>query len=187
VLPTINPDGFVTMEVEPEVSSIGAPVQISGDLTAVSFQRTRLSTIITIKDGETVIIGGLIETNLTESETKVPLLGDLPGIGQLFRSNSDSRRGAELLVVITATVIRSVEDAYLVSVQQRDQTDIIPDSIKTSPLMKKLQVRPGEDVMHIQEKELLKQPEPRRYYGPPPPKDYGPPPPNRSDRIRIKT
>lgn len=209
VEPHINPDGFVQLKVKPEVSSIGAPVQVSGDVQAATFNRTRLDTTITVKDGETIIIGGLIESSKTENEAKVPLMGDLPIVGQLFRSNDDSQRRKELLIVITATVLRTAEDAYRTSIAQRDKTDIIPESVKQSPLMDKLQLKPeGEELemvqpqtephagppaeppveepIKIQDKDMLKKPRSEDHYGPSPSHYYGPPVPRRARQVSFQ-
>ena len=85
VTPHINPDGYVQLEVAPEVSSIGAAAAV-GSITAPTFSRTRLNTTVTVKDGETIIIGGLIETNFAETQNRVPILGEIPYLGMLFRN-----------------------------------------------------------------------------------------------------
>jgi type II secretion system protein D len=179
VVPHINPDGFIQLEIDSQVNNVGPQVQVGGT-SSVSIQGTELTTTVTVKDGETVIIGGLIETNTSESETKVPFFGDLPGVGQLFRTNSDSTSRRELLIVITTTVIRSEEDAYRMSIEQRDKTGIIPDRIKTNELMKGLRVQPptGDD-MPIQDRDMLHDEE--ESYGPRPTM-YGPPKPSAARR-----
>ena len=111
---------------------------------------------MTVKDGETIIIGGLIETSFTKTEAYVPWLGEIPYLGMLFSADEDTKRSKELLIVITATIVRTEEDAYRISVEQRDQLDIIPDRIKESPLMKKLQVRPADDEFGNNEREFLR-------------------------------
>ncbi len=185
VKPSINPDGFVQLVVKPEVSSIGDSVQLGGGLSNPSINRTNLNTTITIKDGETVVIGGLIEASSTEGESKVPLLGDIPWVGQAFRSNNDTNRRQELLIVITASVITSPEDAYRMSVQQRDKGDMIPMDVKQSPYMNKLQVQPNEDV-EIKNKEMLDKREPMETYGPTR-RSYGPPSPSRASQISVQS
>ena len=166
VTPHINPDGFVQLEIVPEVSSIGASAVV-GSISAPTFNRTRLSTTVTVKDGETIIIGGLIETFLSETESYVPWLGEIPYLGALFSADEKTKRSKELLIVITATIVRTEEDAYRISVEQRDQTDIIPDRIKEDPLMKKLQVRPADDAFGDDEREILqKEDEDNDFYGP---------------------
>ncbi|MCH8879843.1 MAG: type II and III secretion system protein, partial [Planctomycetes bacterium] len=178
VTPHINPDGFVQLEIEPEVSSIGASAVV-GSISAPTFNRTRLSTTVTVKDGETIIIGGLIETFLSETESYVPWLGEIPYLGALFSADEKTKRSKELLVVITATVLRTEEDAYRISVEQRDKTGIIPDSIKENPLMNKLQVRPADDELGEDEREFPPdEDEDDDFYGPRP-SAYGPEIPSR--------
>ena len=185
VTPHINPDGFVQLEIAPEVSSIGAPVVV-GNISAPTFSRSRLETTVTVKDGETIIIGGLIETSYTQTETYVPWLGEIPFLGMLFRADEKSKRSKELLIVITATIVRTEEDAYRISVEQRDETDIIPDSIKSNPLMKKLQVRPSDDELGDDEREFLQEEdEDDDFYGPRP-SAYGPEIPSRVQPVSYE-
>ncbi len=176
VTPHINPDGFIQLELDSTVNNVGPQVQV-GDTSSVSIQGTELTTTVTIKDGETVIIGGLIETISRQNEQKVPIVGDIPLIGAMFRTDGDSSSRRELLVVMTATIIRNEEDSYRMSIEQRDLTDIIPDKTKASPLLKKLQVRPG--VPPIQDREMLRKPIDEAYgpepgaYGPVVPQELG--------------
>ncbi|MBE7506611.1 MAG: hypothetical protein HS101_10035 [Planctomycetia bacterium] len=142
VEPHINPDGFVYMLVEPEVSSItDSTIQIAPGAFAPIFNRRTASTNVAVKDGETVVIGGLITTTENESESKVPLLGDIPGLGVLFRTTSRTKNRTELLIAMTPTVVRTVEDARRISIEKRDESGIITDEMKQSVLMGKLQVK----------------------------------------------
>ena len=84
----------------------------------------------------------------------------------LFRVDEDTQRSKELLIVITATVIRSAEDARRMSVDQRDKTGLIPDSIKENPLMNKLQVRSAEDELGDEADDLEPDAEEDDFYGP---------------------
>lgn len=147
VTPHINPDGYVLLEVAPEISALnpGSNVQISEGLTAPTFTNRRAETVVTVKDGETVVIGGLIQTQEDIRETKVPVLGDVPGVGALFRATSNTRRRTELLIVLTVDVVRDEFEAYRTSVKMRDQSGFMPESIKRSPLMQGLRILPGDD------------------------------------------
>jgi len=142
VEPHINPDGFVYMLVEPEVSSItDSTIQIAPGAFAPIFNRRTASTNVAVKDGETVVIGGLITTTENEAESKVPLLGDIPGLGILFRTTTRTKNRTELLIAMTPTVVRTVEDARRISIEKRDESGIITDEMKQSVLMGKLQVK----------------------------------------------
>lgn len=143
VEPIINPDGFVYMLIEPEVSSVtDSSVPIGNGIFAPIISNQSASTTVAVKDGETVVIGGLITTRETEAESKVPVLGDLPGVGALFRTTTRRNTRTELLIAMTPTIIRSVEDARRMSEFQRDIGGVITPEVKASPLMRQLQVQP---------------------------------------------
>lgn len=182
VTPHINPDGFVNLEVAPEISSIAdSTVQITEGLRAPIFNKRQAETSITVKDGETVVIGGLITTEEQKSESKVPILGDIPGLGLLFRATVQSKRKTELLIVLTPVVVNTERQARELSVKERDKADLLPDTVRQSPLLEKLQVKPEEEP--LAPREPLKRPtspdtgearpEARTDYGPSRPQ-YGP-------------
>ncbi len=146
VTPIINPDGFVNLQIAPAIKAIGtSTVTVATGITLPTFTNRSVETSVTVKDGETIIIGGLIKTETTDDETKVPLAGDIPILGNLFRTTGKSKTKTELLIVLTPRVIRTVEDARRVSLEMRDQTGMM-DKTRTSPLMNGLQVDPQSDV-----------------------------------------
>ncbi|NLX12757.1 MAG: hypothetical protein GXY44_03770 [Phycisphaerales bacterium] len=145
VTPIINPDGFVNMKIAPSIRAIGTSnVTVATGITLPIFTNRSVETAVTVKDGETIVIGGLIKTETTDEDTKVPLAGDIPILGNLFRTTSKSKTKTELLIVLTPRVIRTVEDARRVSMEMRDQTGMM-DKTRTSPLMNGLQVEPEAD------------------------------------------
>ena len=83
-----------------------------------------IQTNISVRDGETVVIGGLIQTRDDERRTKVPLLGDIPIIGAAFRSNQVSQTKTELLVILTPRVIRSGEAEAREAIRQLTEQEI---------------------------------------------------------------
>ncbi len=146
VEPHINPDGFVYMLVEPEVSSVSdSTLQIAPGAFAPVINQRRATTYVAVKDGETVVIGGLITTTETEAESKVPLLGDIPGLGVLFRATVRTKNKTELLIAMTPHVVRTVEDGRRISIEKRDESGIITDNMKQSPLFEGLQVKPEDE------------------------------------------
>jgi type II secretory pathway component GspD/PulD (secretin) len=110
VLPRINKDDFVTLEVTPEASSSteNATLQ-SGGGTAVQIPiintRTATTTVL-IKSGNTLAIGGLMRQDVSDNYTKVPVMGDMPVLGPLFRSKSLSKTKRDLLIFLTPTIVR---------------------------------------------------------------------------------
>jgi len=145
VTPQINPDGFVRMAIEQEVSDLtGSTVDVGQGVTAPIFFRRNANTTVTVMDGETVVLGGLITTRDETREQKVPLLGDIPGLGLLFRNDVTTERRTELLVILTPRVVRSVEDYRDLSIQERDRMTVISKDVLTNPMMGDLQVKPDE-------------------------------------------
>ena len=145
VKPIINPDGFVNMSIQPEISAIGSSsVPIATGVTLPTFTERKADTSVTVKDGETIIIGGLITSRTNDGETKVPIAGDIPLLGNLFRATRRNTVKTELLIVLTPHVIHDQQDARAISEQMRDQTGLIDDTRK-SPLMQGLQVLPEDE------------------------------------------
>ncbi len=149
VTPRINEDGFVRLEVEPEVSSLSqSTVQVSENVNAVIVNRRSARTTVTVQDGHTIVLGGLITTTDEDRLDKVPILGDIPLAGSLFRSTRTVKRRSELLIVLKPTVLRTTDDVDDVSQPQLDRIEgmdervdtlrkAIINSLQTDPEMRK--------------------------------------------------
>ncbi len=111
VKPTINTEGLVTLDINQEVSETGAPGV--GDSPIILTRR--ITTSITVGHGQTVALGGLFKDNESLAETKVPLLGDLPLIGHLFKYTAKKKEKTELLVFVTPTILTTTDDAVKVT------------------------------------------------------------------------
>ncbi|MBX3363717.1 MAG: hypothetical protein KF866_03030 [Phycisphaeraceae bacterium] len=112
VTPSISSDGFVRMEIRPSISAVTArTTQVSEDFNAPIISRREVETTVTVKDGQTIVIGGLIQTTDEERASKVPILGDIPGVGELFKTRERSRIKTELLVILTPRVIPGTRPA----------------------------------------------------------------------------
>ena len=178
--PHISPDGYVTIDLVQEISQIaGETVQLTEGVSSPVFQTRTVETNVTMRDGETVIIGGLIQTRKTESENKVPILGDLPFIGWLFRSTSVSEQRAEMLIVMTVDIVRNDADLRRVSKDQTDRYELTP-WIRKNRLMQGLRILPEDAGMgpadEMRSPSWIKEhtrPERRDQFGPRP-KVYGP-------------
>ncbi len=110
VIPRINASGWVTMKINQEVSAPVAPTAGSA-IQSPSINIRSVRTQITIKDGETVAIGGIISENKLLSRNRVPLLGDIPGLGLIFGNTSYTNTRTELIALITPHVIQDIERA----------------------------------------------------------------------------
>lgn len=125
VTPSINPEGFVRMRIEPEISRISKDTTaISEDFQSPVINRRRANTTVTVKDGQTVVIGGLIQDRFERIDRKVPFFGDIPLIGPLFRNKSESTSKTELLIVLTPHVVSSQEEIDAFSRRMIGKTSI---------------------------------------------------------------
>lgn len=105
VTPSINPEGLVNMTVRPEISSTtGETVQISEKLNLPIFATRSSETKVAVRDGQTIVIGGLIQDEIRDTVKKVPLLGDIPIAGHLFKRTEKSKAKTELLIFLTPHV-----------------------------------------------------------------------------------
>ena len=116
ITPFISPDGYVTLNITPEYATILTQVQASdenGPYTAATLLSRRNLDLknVRIKDGETLVIAGLINEEEQKSVGKVPILGDIPGIGALFRSTTSSKKKNEMVIMITPKIVTDTEDA----------------------------------------------------------------------------
>jgi type II secretion system protein D len=106
VVPSISTDGFVRMDIKPEISQLSEKTtQVSVDVTSPIITKRAVDTVVTVKDGQSVVIGGLIQTVEEKRRTKVPILADIPIIGLPFRTKKDMVTKTELLVILTPRVI----------------------------------------------------------------------------------
>ncbi|MEB3328570.1 MAG: secretin N-terminal domain-containing protein [Candidatus Sericytochromatia bacterium] len=108
ITPKINPDGFISMKVDPTISFIRETVRgaTNAEILATLKSSRKLSTPeVRVRDGETLVIGGLNQERTTETADKVPLLGDLPYLGSVFRRTDITKTTTELLVMITPRVV----------------------------------------------------------------------------------
>jgi len=112
ITPRISPEGRILMRVEP---SIIAPeetlISLGNGQFATAFRQQAVQTTVSVMDGETVVLGGLISKSNIRQENKVPWLGDLPYIGSAFRFRTQEQEKRELLVILTPHVIRNSADS----------------------------------------------------------------------------
>ena len=103
ITPLINADGYITTTIEPEVSSVIGFKGENNDLPVVSTRQA--STTVRLRDGDSVIIGGLLSEEKTDVVNKVPLLGDMPGIGYLFQHHTTQVTKKDLVIEVTPHIV----------------------------------------------------------------------------------
>jgi len=120
VTPFITPEGFVVMEIAQSYDSRGPNVIIDGNPVPTINKRVA-SAMLTVRDGEAVMLGGFITENRNKSSSGVPVLKDIPLLGALFRSTSRDSKRVELLVFMRASVLKTPEDASRLVEKEKSQ------------------------------------------------------------------
>lgn len=116
ITPFISPDGYVTMNIKPEYSTILSTVPATdavGTYTAATLLSHRNLELknIRIKDGETLVLAGMINEEEQKTIGKVPVLGDLPVVGSLFRTTTSEKKKNEMVIMITPKIVTDTEDS----------------------------------------------------------------------------
>jgi general secretion pathway protein D len=119
VLPLINPDGLVVMDISQNIEQLGTPTVIDGNPVPTTTKR-QASAKVAVRDRETIILGGFISTQKSKTKSGIPYLKDLPYLGALFRSKTDATKRVELMVLLRPTVLPTPEAAAIAATLQRD-------------------------------------------------------------------
>ncbi len=120
VLPLINADGLVVMDISQTIEQLGTPQRIDNNDVPTTTKRTAAAKVM-VQDGETIILGGFISSTKTKSKSGVPYLKDIPYLGALFRSSTDTSKRVELIVLMRPTVLKSPQAASLAATEERER------------------------------------------------------------------
>jgi general secretion pathway protein D len=143
VTPFIQANNLVQMILEPQMTSIdtSTPGQvieggsiISSPVYAPNLLKRSANTVVVTPDGQTVVIGGLISNNKSSSESKVPLLGDIPVLGNLFKFTSRQNAKDELLIFLTPHIMQMPSQLAAMTMHETGQTPLITNSIPEQEL-----------------------------------------------------
>ncbi|MCL4180363.1 MAG: hypothetical protein KJ072_21785 [Verrucomicrobia bacterium] len=110
VVPYITPDGLVVLDIFQDISQLGEFVQIDQNQVPTTTSRNAQATL-SVRDGETIILGGYIEETKNSGKTGVPILKDIPGLGALFRSKTEKNSRTELILLMHVTILKNPADA----------------------------------------------------------------------------
>jgi general secretion pathway protein D len=128
VTPFISSDGMVEMIVAPEISSVSdRTVNISQGVNAAVIDKRSADTVVVTPNGQTVAIGGLISTQKTDQDRRVPVLGDIPVLGNLFKRKVSTHAKTELLIFLTPFVVQRPGDLARMT---EDETGRLEDAPK---------------------------------------------------------
>jgi len=118
VTPQVGQDGRIMLAIHPTITEKVGEAVAPDRNTAPILDVRETNTVVTVADGETVFIGGLIQERTQETVASVPLLGDIPYLGALFRRNDQVKKKTELVILITPRVVRSGEGAEIAAREQ---------------------------------------------------------------------
>lgn len=126
LIPTINPDGYVTLELVQEVSAATNETQFGAPVISTR----EASTQMLVKDGQTAVIGGLIDRQTEDIRTGVPVLKDIPILGRLFGSTRRNRFNTELFLFITPRVVKTDEDVDVIREGIKQNSDLLKKPLR---------------------------------------------------------
>ena len=123
VVPRVNAGGLVVLEITQEVSDVVE--KTSSTLNSPTIQQRQIESTVAIQSGETIALGGLIRDSRTQGETGVPLLMDIPLLGNLFKTTTDFNDRTELLVLLTPRVLQGAQDARAITEELRQRLSVL--------------------------------------------------------------
>ncbi len=143
VIPFINDEGFVTMRLKPEISTVTSKLESKGGGIPL-VNKTEVETNIMVKDGNTVILGGLKSDDKSHIKRGLPGLGDVPVLGRFFSSTSDKMTSSEIVIFITPHIVNGAENYKSLRGTIKPFADYLPDNdsrksmsiTPTSPFLK---------------------------------------------------
>ena len=112
VTPQITPDNRIILDLNVKKDSVGQVVVSSGGVNVPSIDTREISTQVLVNDGQTVVLGGILETEKRDTEQKVPYLGDVPVLGRLFKTTRKTNNKDELLIFVTPKILREGVSVY---------------------------------------------------------------------------
>jgi len=154
VTPFITSDGFVEMVVAPQISSVsdstvtftsGIGTNNAGGSSAPIINIRSADTVVITPDGQTVVIGGLMQKTKLKSESKVPLLGDIPLLGYLFKRTVSNDAKTELLIFLTPTIVKNPRDLAMMTENEKARATDSKKAFTEEELNRYLHGLPGTE------------------------------------------
>jgi type IV pilus assembly protein PilQ len=112
VTPQITPDNRIILDLDVKKDTIGTITVLSGGVNVPSIDTKEIVTQVLMNDGQTVVLGGVLETQHRDDQTKVPYLGDIPILGNLFKTSTKRNNKDELLIFVTPKIVREGVNVY---------------------------------------------------------------------------
>ncbi|MFA7060860.1 MAG: type II secretion system secretin GspD [Pedobacter sp.] len=119
IRPQISEGDYIRLDINQEISDVKDTITVGSGLTDRTTTKRSAKTSIVVKDNETVVIGGLIQDKENETISKVPFLGDIPGLGWLFKTRTKTRNKTNLMILLIPRIVKDAADLATVSDDQR--------------------------------------------------------------------
>jgi len=131
VIPLINSDNEITLTIAQQNDSLAGDRIIGGNAVPI-INTQELVTTVTVQNRNTVILGGLIEDSAQDQTTGIPILGDIPLLGNLFKTTNRQRPRTELIIMVQPEIVRGITDVNRASADRVDETFVGPDALDFS-------------------------------------------------------
>ena len=146
VTPFITSDNLVEMIVSPQISQLSdQSISVSPGVNAPVIDIRSADTVVVTPNGQTVIIGGLMRTQKTQTDSKIPLLGDIPGLGNLFKHKVKSNTKTELLIFLTPHIVKEPTDLAGMSAEEKKSIELAPKAFSQGELDRYIDGLPVKD------------------------------------------
>jgi general secretion pathway protein D len=137
VTPFITPEGNVEMILDPQISSLSSQsVQLGNNQSYPVINLISADTVVVTPNNQTVVIGGLMQTQNNETENKVPLLGDIPILGNAFKYKTSNKQKTELIIFLTPHIVQDPSDLAKLTVAERGRMELTPKEFNKAELDK---------------------------------------------------
>jgi len=120
VTPHITTSQFITMEITQKIDELAGTTP-QGDFQLPIISKREAKTSVTVEDGQTIIIGGIMKDTTSKTTRKVPLLGDIPGLGALFRDDEKITTRSELMVFLTPHIVNTQADVNQITQRKKSE------------------------------------------------------------------
>ena len=154
VTPRVNDGGLVELDIDQEVSNV-VPGASSSGITSPTFSDRQVQSRVIVQDGQTIGLAGLIQDSVSHGNSGIPFLKDIPLLGLLGGTQTNSRARTELLVLITPHVVHDQRDARALTQDMRDvlvHAAAVPDDVEREPVSGSSDpTRPVRRVLHLEQ------------------------------------
>jgi type II secretory pathway component GspD/PulD (secretin) len=154
VVPTIGKDGFITMKIKPEVSSVRETLTTSLGSTIPIVETSEVETVVKVKDGTTIMLAGLIKDEDKDTQYRIPLLSRLPIVGFLFGNRDRQKKKTETIVFITPRLTSGETALPGTELEKYVPKEIMPEDLKNATVLKeidKIKAKPLETLAPLPE------------------------------------